>query len=186
MKKTSLFIFAMMMVLGSAWAQERASGQQRINWSRENILISKPYYLRATLELDALTHDLKIGFQADKKQKTWAIALIKLDTQLDTDWTGIKIVYKADLPPGMMMYVGMEEDDEVTYESSWNSKPGEFATVTIPKNKLSMGKWCRKPDKNEALDVDKVKTVLIGASGNWDGGGSMQGNVEVKDIVLVK
>ncbi len=185
MVKTALILFTIILSCWTAVAQGKISEREHIGWGKENVLLSKPYYVQATLSVDGLTQILKIDFNAHRKQNTWAVALIKLDNPPETGWNAVKVVYKAELPAGIRMYVGFEEE-EVTYEHFWESEPGDFVTVIIPKSKLAVGKWCRKTDKNQELDADQIKTILIGAHGDWNGDGKDAGSCEIKDIVLVK
>ncbi len=186
MKKLPLLFFSLMLMTMAAAAEDDLQVRQHIAWSNDNILISHPYYIDAKVELNALSHDLKIDFTTCEKENSWAMVLIRLDNPPETDWTAIKITYRASLPSGMQMRLGLEEDDEITYECFWDAaSSGEFVQVVIPRSKLVIGKWCRKSDRNPGLDADKVKTVLIGAGGLWNGSGSSRGCIEIRDIGLM-
>ncbi|MDD3118218.1 MAG: CIA30 family protein [Victivallales bacterium] len=185
MKKTVLIL--LLFGLASSWCHgdDNAASQRRIVWNRANTLLSHPYYTSATLQQSGIGKNLRFTFVADKKRLLWAMALIKISPPLSSGWTAVQISYRARIPAGMQLCCAWEENDEVTYEKKWrNGSNGAFTTITIPLSQFAVSSWSRRNDKNSRLDLSQIRTVLIGAVGEWDGSGDKRGEIEIGNLVL--
>ena len=187
MKKTAFTLLLAFLALAWCRGDDNDAPRQRINWNTDTTLLSHPYYITATLQQSSIGQNLRFDFMAEKSQQTWTMVLIKIDSPLERTWVAVQISLRAKLPAGLRLSCALEEDDEVTYESQWEAESSDnFTTVTLPLSKFAISPWCRKKDKDAKLDLDQVKTILIGAIGDWSGSGDRNGEIEVKDIILLR
>jgi len=187
MKKIVLLVLCLAGCIVHAVGEEEKLGP-RIDFSVDNAYISHPYYLSADSAQENLSQNVTLKFTAAKKNRSWAYLAVRIpELQWDNSYSGVKIVYKAVLPPGLQMSFVVEES-EVAYEFKWTpEKTGEWCTVVISFAKMLPSTWNRKADSNNQLDVNLIRTVLLGVTGQTPPGATeLQGRIEVDNVHLLR